>query len=247
MTDTSVRDTILGGAAYPAAEFPTLGSQVDGTIVSMKSRQVREYDKENPGAGRLKTFPGTDDPIMGVVIDLDTGRRSGDDSGIRRVYFDNRAQMNALRLALIQADCLTLGPELGGWLRVQWTGEDNSTTIPGKLYTDAYRPPGAAGVAAAISNGVAPQQAAQAAPQQYAQPAGPDHAPPGFPAQPPLQPYVHQAPDPQAAAMAALAPLNPQPVAAPPAPSGRPQITATQAAAMANARVDISMFEIIAG
>lgn len=243
----AVLDALMGGVSYPSAEFATVGTTVGGKIISPpRARQVREYDKANPGKGPLKFYPNSADPIMGVVIDVQAFAAAGEDSGGRRLYADNKRQKEALREALIASGAVDRGLETGGYLSMTWTGEEaGEGAVPAKTWSAVYRTP--------------EQQAAYAA-TAVQPPAQPAYAPPAPPvAQPAYVPPV----DPQQAAFlawqasqAAQAPPAPpvaaqpayaQPPAAAVAPvaQAKPQINAVVAAAMANAGVDISQFDII--
>jgi hypothetical protein len=165
---------------------------------------------------------------MGVTVDVDTGMRTGpDDSGIRRIYADTARAKTALREAIVAAGAIKEGLQPGGRLWMQWTGEDPATAIPAKTWLAMYWPPAAAAAHAVLATAppVArmPQQA-YAAPVPYVPPAA--AAAHAVPAPPPAPAYVPPAPP------------------APPA-RGRPIISAVQAAAMANAGIDISQFDVV--
>src|SRR3954466_10328563 len=40
---------LLFGDKIPGAKFPTIGAEVEGTIISIDSRQRRDYDPKKPG------------------------------------------------------------------------------------------------------------------------------------------------------------------------------------------------------
>src|SRR3546814_3652970 len=80
-----------GGSSAPAIKFDTPGVEQGGRVVTKpQARQEREYDPRNPGKGALKFFP-SGDPIMGIVVDVQTNERlDADDNGIRRIYVEGK-------------------------------------------------------------------------------------------------------------------------------------------------------------
>lgn len=243
-----VLDALMGGASYPAAEFPVVGTTVGGKVIGRpKARQVREYDKLNPGKGALKFYPNSGDPIMGVVVDVQTNAPmiNQDDKGIRRIYADGQRQKEALREALIAAGAQEVGIEPGGFVSMTWSGEEEGQgSVPAKTWSAIYRTPAqqaALGALGAVPVATQPVQQGQQfnpaqayAVQTYA----------NAPAQQ-VQQYAPQATPQQYAPAAQYIPTAPANPVAVPAPTGRPQINAVQAAAMANAGVDISIFDIV--
>lgn len=213
-------DVLMGSGGARGASFDAIGDRVGGRIVARPtSYQVREYSPVPGVQGALKFFP-SGDPIMGLYVDVQTAlREDGEDDGTRRLWLEKQRQIKAVREAVRAASAD--GVEVGGTLYLTWTGtEPGKGTEPAKTWAAEYAPP----------RQVVPVPGGAPAAQPYTPPA-PQPAP-----QPVAQPTT---PMPQAA---------PQPAApAPAATPGKPQITAAVAAAMANAGVDLSQFDIIPG
>ena len=188
-------NSILFGSGVPSARL-TEGITVAGRIVAISEPyQEREYDRDNPGGGKPKTFP-SGDPIMTFHLDLDTGLRDpqiDDDDGIRRVYMDGQRVKKAVRDAVRNSGAR--GLSVGGQLSLTCTHYDTPGDVrSGKIYQCTY-------TAGAAANNVlmgqqepptapapAPQQYAPAAPQQYAP------QPPPAPVAPAPQQYAQPAP-----------------------------------------------------
>lgn len=126
MTDQyapDANDVLMGGARVPTAKFDSPGIVVGGRIVAPpKAHQEREYDRNNPGQGRPKTFP-SGDPIYGLTIDVQTDQRDpsiADDTGVRRIYVEGKRMKEAVRNAVQAAGAPKL--EIGGTLEVVFTG-----------------------------------------------------------------------------------------------------------------------------
>lgn len=226
-----------GGAGHPAWKFdqPNPGAPRVGTIVAPpQARQERDYDKNNPGGGDPKFFP-SGDPIMGILVEVQTNERDPsveDDDGVRVFYIEGRYLKEAVREAVRTAG--SPGLEVGGQLYVTFTHrEDPMDKRSRKFWQIQYVPGANAALMADPAQQQVPQQQVpqQPAPQQpvYAPPApqAPVYQPPApQQAYAPQQPPVAPAPAPQPAPPAPPAP----PAAAAPAPT---QPTPEQLAAYA--------------
>lgn len=214
-------DVLMGSGGARGASFDTVGDRVGGRIVGKPtSYQVREYSPTPGTQGPLKFFP-SGDPIMGLYVDVQTDRREdADDDGVRRLWLEKPRQIRAVRDAVRAANAD--GVEVGATLHLTYTGtEPGKGTEPAKTWHADYTPPR----------------------QVVPVPGGPVSAPQTNTYQAPISatpPVVNQ---PQAQ----YAPTQPIAQQAPAAQGGRPQITAAVAAAMANAGVDLSAFDIIPG
>lgn len=182
-------------------------------------------------AGNPKTYPKSGQPILGVAVDVQTGRIDptveGDD-GVRTLYVEGawRDAFNSRRKAVVEAvraagrDGLAVGDEL----YIAWTHTvETGAPQPAVNYVAKYVPASASAANALLqSPAPAPQQTYAAPAPQYAQPAPPTPAYPSA-AQPgygqPQQPYA--APQPQhmtPEAAAALAQLGATPAQSTQAP-----------------------------
>lgn len=159
MTETQhypdANDVLMGGGGYPAIKFDTMRVWKGGTITAKPTtRQETEY-----GTGKPKTFPKSGDPIMGVLVDVQTDERTdAEDDGIRRMYIEGKRLKDAVRAGVAASGAPGLA--VGGKLWVAWVGnEQGQGAQPAKLYEARYYPPttpvpGSNGSAGA--NGAAP-------------------------------------------------------------------------------------------
>lgn len=205
---------ILFGSGVPSAKL-TEGITVAGRIVAISEPyQEREYDRDNPGGGKPKTFP-SGDPIMTFNLDLDTGLRDpqiSEDDGIRRVYMDGQRIKKAVRDAVRASGAR--GLSVGGHLSITCTHYDTPGDVrSGKNYTCTYTA-GAAANNILMGQGPVGQPevphapAPAAAPQTYTPVAEyPVNQPPA-PAAPPAAP----GPDPAQIAAVQGAGLDPRAV-----------------------------------
>jgi hypothetical protein len=253
------------GKAPKAAEWPSDGWVVEGEVVGIpKSYHVREYDKENPGGGKLKFYP-SGEPIQGVSIDLKTTLRelgNPEDSGIRRAYIDKVRLLTAVRDAVRVVGAA--GVEAGGFLTIVRTGtEPGQGSIPATTWAAMYSKPGQWQQPTAIP--ARPPEWAQG-PQVLASvpaaqspggwqgqyPAQPQAPAQGYVQQPPAQPSVDVwsgQPAQGPAGMTTVAQQHATQAAQTGAAmaSAKPTITASAAAALANGGVDITGFNIVPG
>lgn len=177
-------DVLMGAAGSAAWKFDEPGTTREGIIASPpQARQEREYDPTNPGGGALKVFP-SGDPIMGVVVEVQTGERdpsNREDDGKRTFYIEGRYIKEAVRNAVRAAGAP--GLEVGGSIRVTFTHrEDPMDKRSRKYWTVVYTPAGNAALMGEATPQAAPAQVAppqayttpvqqQAAPVAYQQPA----------------------------------------------------------------------------
>lgn len=203
MTQThyDANDILMGGGGSPAWKFETPGETRTGIIsAAPQARQVREYDRNNPGGGALKFFP-SGDPIMGIVIELDTDeRRDQDDDGKRTFYVEGRYIKEAVRNAVRASGAQRL--EIGGRLTVKFTHRENPHDTGSRKYWEATYVPAANNVLMADDSAqyapppVAAAQPAPAQAQQYVQQSAPAAQAPAPAAAPaaadPTQPTAEQ-------------------------------------------------------
>lgn len=226
---SNANDVLMGGGATGATL--TEGLTVAGRIAAISEPyQEREYDQQNPGAGKPKTWP-SGDPIMTFNLDLATQERtSAEDDGIRRVYMDGGRIKKAVREAVKTSGAK--GLDVGGWLSITVTHYDTPGDIrSGKNYSVQYVP----GTAANNVLMGGQQQAPAPAPPvpQYAAPAAPQYAAPPTPQTP--APYYPPAP---AAPQQAAPPQAYPPPPVQQAPATAPQPTPEQVAAVRAAGMD---------
>jgi hypothetical protein len=237
------------GKAPKAAEWPNNGWVVEGEVIGTpKSYHVREFDKENPGGGKLR-FYSSGDPVLGVTIDLKTSLRElGDpeDAGIRRAYVDKTRLLMAVRDAVRAAGAD--GVEVGGYLSIMRTGtEDGQGTTPATTWAAKYQRSGQWQRPVAIPAG--PPEWAQGPRVSVGAPQPQNRG--GWQGQPLTQPQVP--------APGAVDVWSGQPTPGMPAmahqhatqaasmPSTKPTITASAAAALVNGGVDVSGFNTVPG
>lgn len=125
---------LMGGGAK-SASFKNVGDQVQGTILSVATRQQTE-----PG-GKVKTFDDGN-PMMQLVVTVLTNEHDDeDDDGLRALYV--KGQMRAaLRAAIIKAG--EHGIAEGGEIIVRFSAEEPPKTrgfSPTKIYKVGYRSP----------------------------------------------------------------------------------------------------------
>lgn len=199
---TDANDILMGGGGPAAWKFEDPGTTRVGTVAAPpQARQEREYDRNNPGGGELKFFP-SGDPIMGVIVEVQTAERdpsNAEDDGRRTFYIEGRYIKEAVRNAVRAAGAP--GLEVGGQLSVTFTHrEDPMDKRSRKFWNVTYTP---AGNGALMGGDSAQAPAAAPAP----------------------------APAPQAAPPAAPAPQATAPAAAPAPAAATPELTDEQKAA----------------
>jgi hypothetical protein len=128
--------SFLSGGGPKALAFPTPGTSHTGTITEdpVESQQI-DFD-----SGEKKTWQDGN-PMMQLVVTVDTGRpENEDDDGIRRLFVKG-ALRKAFQAALAEADCDELLP--GGQVTVTYThdGEKTGRGFPPKQYVVQYVPP----------------------------------------------------------------------------------------------------------
>lgn len=146
MTETVNRpvdpnDFLMGGGdGVPGAKFQDPNDFVEGIIIDYKARQEREYNAETKRSdGPGKTFP-SGDPIMGILLDLQTTERDvtiEGDTGARRVYLEGKLMKEAVRTAIQAAG--GKGLEKGARIRITFTHrEDPMDKRSAKYYTAVF-------------------------------------------------------------------------------------------------------------
>lgn len=216
-------DVLMGGGGARSAQFDAIGDRVGGRIVGKPTAyQVREFSPTPGTQGALKFFP-SGDPIMGLYVDVQTPMRGdAEDDGVRRLWLEKQRQIKAVRDAVRAAGAD--GVEVGGHLYLTYTGtEPGKGTEPAKTWAAEYAAPR---TVVPVPGGSQTGQTGQASQTSQT----------GQAAQPYASPAPTQAPP-------ATAPMPQQQ----PAATGKPQITAAVAAAMANAGVDLTQFDVIPG
>jgi hypothetical protein len=190
-------NAFLMGAAVPSAKFDQPGAEVSGRVVHRETRLQTVF-----GTNEVKHWP-SGDPMYQLVVHIQTTQRNPmieNDNGVRAIYIKGKNFTDAVRDAVKLAGAP--GIEVGGQIRVIYTGDDMASKAPikPKMFAVQYlaAPPQAA-------QGGWPQQPAQPSPQGYGQPAWGQHqpSPQGWP-QPaqqrqPQQPPVYLQHDPNQA------------------------------------------------
>ncbi|MFF2621279.1 hypothetical protein [Oerskovia jenensis] len=172
-TNPNANDVLMGGGGVPSAKFATPGDSIKGRIVAPpQAYQVRDYDRNNPGAGELKFYP-SGDPIMAIYVDLATDLRDPsieDDDGIRRVYVEGRYIKEDVRNAVRAAGAP--GLEVGATLELAFTHrEDPEDKRSRKFWRARYLPAGNATLMSPDAPVVAPAPVQAPAPAPVAAPA----------------------------------------------------------------------------
>lgn len=160
---------LMGGGGGPTWKFDAEGVRKVGTIAAPPTaRQETEYDPNNPGGGAPKFFP-SGDPIMGIVVEVQTDERDGaDDDGTRTWYVEGKRLKDALRAAVRAAGAN--GLEVGGKVDVTLTHYDTpGDRRSGRNWKITYTPAGNATLMGDDQPAQAPAPAQQAAPAQPAQ------------------------------------------------------------------------------
>lgn len=139
MTDDRSANDVLMGSGIPSAKFDVMRVWVGGTIVTKPTtRQETEF-----GTGTPKTYPKSGDPIMGILVDVQTDQRTdAEDNGVRRMYIEGRNLKDATRDAVRASGAD--GLEIGGQLFLAWVAEGPppfANANPPKLYEGKYYPP----------------------------------------------------------------------------------------------------------
>lgn len=143
-TNYDANAVLMGGASAPTWKFDAPGTRKVGTIAAPPvTRQEREYDPHNPGGGQLKFFP-SGDPIMGIVVEVQTDERDpsrdGDD-GRRTFYIEGKRLKDAVRTGVRNAGAN--GLEVGGVLDVTLTHYDvPNDRRSGRNWSVVYTPAG---------------------------------------------------------------------------------------------------------
>jgi hypothetical protein len=143
-------NAFLMGAAVPSAKFDHVGAEVSGRVVHRETRLQTVF-----GTNEVKHWP-SGDPMYQLVVHIQTTQRSPmieNDNGVRAIYVKGKNFTDAVRDAVKAVGAP--GVEVGGSIRVQYVGDDNSSKAPQKpkMYAVQYM--------------AAPPQQAQ---QQYGQP-----------------------------------------------------------------------------
>lgn len=192
-TTYSANDVLMGGGGAPTWKFPDVNTTKTGTITAPPTtRQETEYDPNNPGGGAPKFFP-SGDPIMGILVEVQTDERDpsiDNDTGVRTFYIEGKRLKDATRSAVRNAGAS--GLEVGGKLTVTLTHYDVAgDRRSGRNWQIVYTPAGNNALM-----GDQPAEAAPAAPQQ--------------PAPQVQQPAPQQAPAPTPAAQGTAPAMTPE-------------------------------------
>lgn len=177
MTQTYTQDAnavLMGGGGAPTWKFDGEGVSKSGTIAAPPQvKQEREYDPNNPGGGTPKFFP-SGDPIMGIVVEVQTDERDAsrlDDDGRRTFYVEGKRLKDAVRDAVRTAG--SNGLEVGGRLDVTLTRYDvPGDRRSGRNWAIVYTPAGNVALMGEQPH-VAPQAAPAPASAPVAAPAAP--------------------------------------------------------------------------
>lgn len=164
-----------GGGGGPTWKFDSEGVRKQGTVTEApQARQETEYDPNNPGGGAPKFFP-SGDPIMGVLVTVQTDEKEDtDDDGKRTFYVEGKRLKDAVRSAVRAAGAN--GLEVGGKLDITLTHYDTpGDRRSGRNWTIVYTP--AANTALMGDQGVGGQPSAPATPPVSAPAPAPASAP----------------------------------------------------------------------
>jgi len=110
---------IDGGATYPAAKFPAVGSKVAGRIISYDEAQATEFGTRAP-----KFFPDGK-PIMQAVIGLETV--PGDETSRVTLYAEQgKRLLKSIQSAVAEAGGVAPSGHIGADLSVTKTGTETA-------------------------------------------------------------------------------------------------------------------------
>lgn len=126
-------DKLLTGGGS-TAKFKEIGATVRGRVVAAEPRQARDYD-----SGKPKVWDNGD-PVMEVVVTLDTGEEDENGNTFRTLYLGGK-MLQAVRQALAEARSKLV---IGGELAVKYIGDGEPSKKgfnPPKLYKAKYTPP----------------------------------------------------------------------------------------------------------
>jgi hypothetical protein len=135
---TDANDILMGVGGPPALKLDQQGVEVGGRIVS-KPTARQEHEFGHPE--NKKVFP-SGDPIMGILVDVQTNQRDAsidDDDGVRRLYVEGKRLKAAVREAVQTSDAP--GLEVDGELYVTFIGKADEGGTPEnrpKLYQARY-------------------------------------------------------------------------------------------------------------
>lgn len=174
----SANDILMGGGGAPSWNFEGPGVRKVARVTKPpQPKQEREYVPNQPGAGKPKFFP-SGDPIMGIVVEVQTDERDPsdpDDDGKRTFYIEGKRLKEAVREAVRAAG--GAGLEVGGTLDVTLTHYDiEGDRKSGRNWQVTYTLPGNNVLMGAPAQQQAqppatlpPQHQPAQPPQQYAQ------------------------------------------------------------------------------
>lgn len=145
MSTTDINDFLMASGSK-SAKFEAVGDTIRGEIVTAEVKQQSDPD------GNLKTW-SNGDPVMQLVITVQTDDRDGDDDdGQRRIYAKGgnyeaasgkgTSMLVAIREAVKKAGVAKL--EVGGTITVAHSGLGKKTSpaySAPKLYVAKYEPP----------------------------------------------------------------------------------------------------------
>jgi len=152
----SANDLLMGGGGK-SASFPNIGDSITGRVAS----EPKPQQQTDVNTGQPKFF-ANGDPMMQVVVQLETDQRDPDDpddDGVRNLYIKSK-MLIAIREAVKVAGAKGLEP--GGVLTVTYTANGERTNKafnPPKLYAASYKPP--TNAANSVLMGTTPSQSTQ--------------------------------------------------------------------------------------
>lgn len=181
--DNDADDFLLnaGQKGPRAAVFPNVGAVVEGYILE----RPKKTEQRDIATNEIKRFPNSGDPMMQVLIKLQTTLRdpdSPDDDGRRTLYAKN-TMTNAIGEAMRAAGAKRL--EVGGFLQVGRTADippKQRGYQPTKNFVAKYTPPASQAADDMFNQ---PQQAAE---PQFSSPPGNGSGPVVFETQHQAQP-----------------------------------------------------------
>lgn len=139
MSNLKDPDDLLMGGGIKSCTFPEIGTTWKGEVLAKETQQQRDFTTGEP------KFYDDGNPMLQVVITLQTDQRDGDDDDGQRKLYVRGQMLAAIKKAVLDAGAKTV--EIGGTLAVQYTGDGEPPKRgmnPPKQYTAAYKPPVAA-------------------------------------------------------------------------------------------------------
>lgn len=138
----------------PSAKFNKIGDSVEGSIVEVEKRQRYQFSRDGSGGpmfwhnrrptenARYADDGSPNDPVLDLVLTLETGVADENGDTERRVFLKNKRMNTALEKAVLTAGAKREGLLIGGRLQVTFSAEETGDgPNPYKVYDFVYGRP----------------------------------------------------------------------------------------------------------